>query len=89
MATQTVYFVQLRFHGAANWTTVASATSRDSAAAYAGAAFTNARDDSGALAEQIRIVSEPELRHLHGPAAVKAAYASVAAGGHSEGPETP
>jgi hypothetical protein len=84
VAATLVYFVQLRFHGATSWVSVASATSHASAAAYAGAAFTNARDDSGALADQVRIVSELELRHRHGPDAVKEAYASVATGAQSE-----
>ncbi len=86
MATTLVYFVQLRYHGADSWVTVASAASRASAAAYAGAAFTQARDDSGSLADQVRIVSERELRLRHGPDAVKEAYASVSAA--EQHPET-
>jgi hypothetical protein len=85
VASKLVYFVQLRFHSAGDWVTVASATSRASAAAYAGAAFTRARDDVGALAEQVRIVSEQDLRQRHGPDAVTQAYASVA--GHAGQPE--
>jgi hypothetical protein len=45
------FFVQLPFQHAAERVTVASATARPSAAAYAGAAFLNARDESGRAAE--------------------------------------
>ena len=70
------FFVQLRY--AMGWVTVAAAETRESAAAYAGAAFVNARDESNHLASQVRIVTEAELRGTKGGDVVAEALASIA-----------
>jgi len=64
--------------------TVAAAPTRQSAATYAGAAFLNARDESDHQAVEVRIVSEEQLRGVHGAGAVDAALESLA---HLDAPE--
>lgn len=78
VGSETRFFVQLRFAHAMGWVTVASAETRESAAAYAGAAFVNARDESDHVASQVRIVTEAELRGTRGGEAVSEALASIA-----------
>jgi hypothetical protein len=70
--------VQLRFPRAEGWVTVAVADSRRAAAAYAGAAFFNARDEQRRHALEVRIVSEQQLRGAQGAKAVDAALAAIA-----------
>jgi hypothetical protein len=77
VGSESRYFVQLRFPGAEGWVTVAAAPTRQSAAAYAGAAFLNARDESLHQAVEVRIVSEEQLRGAHGADAVDAALESL------------
>jgi len=60
------FFVQLRFPQGDRWVTVAVADSRRAAAAYAGAAFSNAQSEAGLHAGGVRIVSEDQLRRLEG-----------------------
>lgn len=76
MGSESRYFVQLRFRG--GWVTVAVATTRQSAATYAGAAFFNARDESRRQAVEVRIVSEEQLRGARGAKAVDEALAAIA-----------
>ena len=82
MGSETRYFVQLRFPKADGWVTVAVAPTRQSAAAYAGAAFLNARDDAQHQAVEVRIVSEEQLLGRQGVGAVDAALKSLAEHGH-------
>jgi hypothetical protein len=83
VGSDTRYFVQLRFPKAAGWTTVAVASTRQSAAAYAGAAFLNARDDAQNQAVEVRIVSEEQLLSRQGAVGVDAALNSLAEHGFS------
>lgn len=56
------FLVQLRFPGDRSWVTVAVAETRAIAATYGAAAYANATNQRGAHPNQVRIVSEEQLR---------------------------
>jgi hypothetical protein len=72
VGSDTRYFVQLRFPKAAGWTTVAVASTRQSA-----------RDDAQNQAVEVRIVSEEQLLSRQGAVGVDAALNSLAEHGFS------
>jgi hypothetical protein len=84
--SDTRFFVQWRYaYEKGWWVTVAAARTRESAAAYARRAFLDARDGSGRLAGQVRIVTAAELRRMRGGKAVAEALAGIAPHGHDLG----
>jgi len=73
------FFVQWRYlYEKGWWVTVAAAKTRESAAAYARRALADARDGSGRLAGQVRIVTGAELRGMRGGEEVAKALAGIA-----------
>ena len=73
-----VYFVQVRFAGDRQWTTVGAGDGRSAAARRAGVIFEQFRSGSGSSPDQVRVLSEATLTEEAGVDAVGRAFAEMA-----------